>query len=95
MVQYIQQILAEKSKEHQATLTRLEREAMQATLSDRVVFLPQTAQLRGMSTIIHDVGTTSEDFIFYFDRLAALLIELCVWSLLVPALVLVADVSPC
>lgn len=49
---------------------------MTMTLSDRVVFLPQTAQLRGMNTIIHDIATTSEDFIFYFDRLSALLIEL-------------------
>lgn len=45
-------------------------------LSNRIVFLPQTPQLRGMNTIIHDIETTSEDFIFYFDRLSALLIEL-------------------
>ncbi|CAK7220872.1 Uridine kinase [Sporothrix bragantina] len=76
VVQYIQQILLEKSKEHQATLTRLGRESLKTPLSDRVVFLPQTPQLRGMSTIIQDVNTSSEDFIFYFDRLSALLIEL-------------------
>ncbi|CAK7218371.1 Uridine kinase [Sporothrix curviconia] len=76
VVQYIQQILLDKSKEHQANLTKLGRESLKTALSDRVVFLPQTPQLRGMSTIIHDVNTTSEDFVFYFDRLSALLIEL-------------------
>ncbi|KAL1902293.1 Uridine kinase [Sporothrix stenoceras] len=76
VVQYIQQKLREKSKEHQATLTRLQREAKEMPLSNRIVFLPQTPQLRGMNTIIHDVETTSEDFIFYFDRLSGLLIEL-------------------
>ncbi|KIH92258.1 uridine kinase [Sporothrix brasiliensis 5110] len=76
VVQYIQQKLREKSKEHQATLTRLQRESKMTSLSDRIVFLPPTPQLRGMNTIIHDVETASEDFIFYFDRLSALLIEL-------------------
>ncbi|CAK7274273.1 Uridine kinase [Sporothrix epigloea] len=76
VVQYIQQILLDKSKKHQATLKRLGRESMNTALSERVVFLPQTPQLRGMSTIIHNVDTTSEDFIFYFDRLSTLLIEL-------------------
>ena len=78
-MQYIQQILLNKSREHQATLARLGKESLKMALSDRVVFLPQTQQLRGMSTIIHDVNTTSEDFVFYFDRLSALLIELFVF----------------
>ncbi|OAA68331.1 uridine kinase [Niveomyces insectorum RCEF 264] len=76
VVQYIEQKLVEKSTQHQATLSRLQLEAQKSPLSDRVVFLPETPQLRGMSTIIHDVATSSEDFIFYFDRLAALLVEL-------------------
>lgn len=82
VVQYIEQKLLEKSKQHQATLTRLEREVLERPLSDRVVFLPQTPQLRGMNTIIHDVSTSSEDFIFYFDRLACLLLELYAKSLI-------------
>ncbi len=53
---------------------------MKKPLSNLIVFLPQTAQLRGMSTIINDVTTPSEDFIFYFDRLSALIIELCALS---------------
>jgi len=43
-----------------------------------VLILDQTPQLRGMNTIIHDAGTNSEDFIFYFDRIATLLVEQCV-----------------
>ena len=76
VVQYIQQKLVEKSQQHQANLTQLQREATAQTLSDRVHFLQQTPQMRGMNTIIHDTATTSGDFIFYFDRLAALLTEL-------------------
>lgn len=90
-MQYIQQKLREKSKEHQATLTRLQREAKEMSLSDRIVFLTQTPQLWGMNTIIHDVETTSEDFIFYFDRLSALLIELYVYEKIVPLF----HVNPC
>jgi len=76
VTQYVEQKLLEKSRKHRAALTRLEREALGNPLSRRVVFLEQTSQLRGMNTIIHDIDTSSEDFIFYFDRLAALLIEL-------------------
>jgi uridine kinase len=75
VVQYIEQKLLEKSKHHRAALTRLELEAEREPLSDRVVLLEQTPQLRGMNTIIQDIDTSPEDFIFYFDRLASLLIE--------------------
>jgi uridine kinase len=76
VVQFIQQKLLEKSKYHRAALTRLEQAAKAEPLSDRIIFLEQTPQLRGMNTILHDIDTSSEDFIFYFDRLSSLLIEL-------------------
>ena len=76
VVQYVELKLLEKSKQHRAALTQLEMESLERPLSDRAVFLEQTSQLRGMNTIIHDIDTTSEDFIFYFDRLATLLVEL-------------------
>ncbi|OAA33631.1 uridine kinase [Moelleriella libera RCEF 2490] len=44
-------------------------------LSDRVVILNDTPQLQFMNTILQDIDTSAEDFIFYFDRLAALIIE--------------------
>ncbi|KAI9679284.1 MAG: Uridine kinase [Caeruleum heppii] len=75
VVKHIQQILIEKSKKHRADLERLGREAMDEPLSENVLLLPQTPQTVGMSTIIQDAEQTQEDFIFYFDRLAALLIE--------------------
>ncbi|KAI6369271.1 hypothetical protein MCOR25_004452 [Pyricularia grisea] len=76
MVQYIEQKLLEKSKQHRAALSRLQLESLETPLSSRVIFIEQTPQLRGIDTILHDIDTSSEDFIFYFDRLSALLIEL-------------------
>lgn len=75
VVQFIEQKLLEKSRHHRAALTRLELEAEAEPLTEKVTFMKQTPQLRGMNTIIHDIDTSSEDFIFYFDRLAALLVE--------------------
>ncbi|KAJ0302599.1 hypothetical protein COL5a_001541 [Colletotrichum fioriniae] len=75
VVQYIERKLIEKSTHHRAALTQLELAAASDPLSDRVVILDQSPQLRGMSTIIQDIDTSAEDFIFYFDRLACLLIE--------------------
>jgi uridine kinase len=75
VVQFIQQKLLEKSTHHRAALTRLEIGAQSEPLSDKVIVMNQTSQMRGMNTIIHDIDTSSEDFIFYFDRLSALLVE--------------------
>lgn len=73
--QFIQQKLLEKSTHHRAALTRLEIGAHSEPLSDKVVVMKPTSQLRGMNTIIQDIDTHSEDFIFYFDRFTALLVE--------------------
>ncbi|KAK0714790.1 uridine kinase family-domain-containing protein [Lasiosphaeris hirsuta] len=73
--QFIQQKLLEKSIHHRTELTRLELEAKSEPLSDKVFVLEQTSQLRGMNTIIRDIDTSSEDFIFYFDRFTVKLIE--------------------
>lgn len=75
VVQFIEQKLLEKSRHHRAALTQLETEAQSQPLSKKVVILDPTAQMKAMNTIIHDIDTSSEDFIFYFDRLAGLLIE--------------------
>ncbi|KAL2137217.1 hypothetical protein VTI74DRAFT_6428 [Chaetomium olivicolor] len=75
VVQFIQQKLLEKSTHHRAALTRLEIGAQSEPLSEKVHIMKQTSQMRGMNTIIHDIDTSSEDFIFYFDRLTALLVE--------------------
>lgn len=75
VVQYIEKKLVEKSIHHRAALTQLEAEAAAEPLSEQVVILNETSQLKGMNTILQDIDTSPEDFIFYFDRLASLLIE--------------------
>lgn len=80
MVQFIEKKLFEKSTHHREALSRLENACNEAPLSNRVVVLNDTPQLRFMSTILHDIDTSAEDFIFYFDRLASLIIEQYVCS---------------
>lgn len=75
VVQFIEQKLLEKSSHHRAALLQLEIEAQSEPLSKKVVILSPTTQLRAMDTIIRNIDTTSEDFIFYFDRLATLVVE--------------------
>ena len=75
VIQYIENKLIEKSKSHRAELRKLGQSSEDDPLSDEVLLLDQTPQLRGMSTIIQDVDTSAEDFIFYFDRLSTLLVE--------------------
>jgi uridine kinase len=75
VVQYIERKLIEKSKSHRADLKKLGQTFVDGPLSGNVLLLDETPQLRGMNTIIQDIDTSTEDFIFYFDRLATLLVE--------------------
>ncbi|KAM7190740.1 hypothetical protein V8F33_009289 [Rhypophila sp. PSN 637] len=75
VVQVIKSKLLEKSADHTEALRRLTLGSLTEPISNRVLKLEQTPQLRGMNTIIHDTETNSEDFIFYFDRIATLLVE--------------------
>ncbi|RYC54874.1 hypothetical protein CHU98_g11331 [Xylaria longipes] len=75
VTQYIERKLLEKSTHHRAALKSLEAGFESEPLSKRVVILKDTPQLRGMNTLIQDIDTSSEDFIFYFDRFTCLLIE--------------------
>lgn len=76
VVQYIERKLIEKSKSHRADLKKLGQTFIDEPLSSKVLLLDDEAnQLRGMNTIIQDVDTSTEDFVFYFDRLATLLVE--------------------
>lgn len=76
VIQYIERKLIEKSKLHRAELRKLGQSSEDDPLSDKVLLLKQTSQLKGMNTIIQDIDTSAEDFIFYFDRMATLLVEL-------------------
>lgn len=93
VIQFIRQKLLEKSTHHRAALKNLEIGANSEPLSDKVFIMPQTPQLRGMNTIIHDIDTSSEDFIFYFDRFTALLVEQYVLFFFFFARVLTASAS--
>ncbi|KAI3320072.1 uridine kinase [Xylariaceae sp. AK1471] len=75
VTQYIERKLSEKSTHHRAALKSLEAGFESEPLSKRVVVLKETPQLKGMNTLIQDIDTSSEDFIFYFDRFSCLLIE--------------------
>lgn len=75
VTQYIERKLYEKSKKHRTELKRLGKAVEEEPLSENVLVLAQTPQLKGMNTIIQERDTPTEDFVFYFDRLATLLIE--------------------
>ncbi|KAG9245252.1 uridine-cytidine kinase-like protein-like 1 [Calycina marina] len=75
VTQYIERKLFEKSKSHRADLKKLGERSEEEMLSDKVHVLKPKNQLRGMSTIIQDIDTSAEEFVFYFDRLATLLVE--------------------
>lgn len=75
VIQYIERKLIEKSSSHRAALKKLGQSFEADPLSDKILLLEQTPQLKGMNTIIQDIDTETEDFIFYFDRLATLLVE--------------------
>lgn len=71
----IRKILSDKSSQHQLELRRLGQAAEAAPLSANVLALKQTRQIMGINTLLIDEHLNREEFIFYFDRLAALLIE--------------------
>ena len=74
IVKHIQRILREKSDQHSSDLEELGKAVSAEPLSSMVMPVPQTPQLVAMSTIIQNPQTDLEDYIFYFDRLATLLI---------------------
>lgn len=71
----IHKTLDQKSKLHQIELRRLGKVAEDASLSTNVVILQHTNQVRGINTMLMDPALIREEFIFYFDRLAVMLIE--------------------
>ena len=75
VVQHVKMILVGKSKKHQEDLRRLGKEVEDEPLSENVLVLQETPQIRAMGTIIQNPFTPEVEFIFYFDRLATLLVE--------------------
>lgn len=76
IVKHIQRALLAKSDEHIKTLRALgQGHDAEDPLPPSVKVLKDTPQLRAMHTILHDEGSSREDFVFYFDRIATLLVE--------------------
>lgn len=75
VVKHIQRRLDEKSKRHSEALHYLGRIAAEEQLSPNVLMMPHASQFIGINTILQDPNTEHVDYVFYFDRLAALLIE--------------------
>lgn len=71
----VRQTLEHKSILHQTELRRLGKIAEDSPLSANAIVLKQTNQVRGIHTLLLDPGTSREDFVFYFDRMVALLVE--------------------
>lgn len=75
VVKHVQRLLQEKSRKHQDDLKRLGEQVEDEPLSPNVLVMEQTKQILSMSTIIQNSMTETVDFIFYFDRMSALLVE--------------------
>jgi uridine kinase len=71
----VRRTLADKSAQHQVELKRLGQIAEDNPLSSNAIVLEQTNQVKGMHTLLLDPSTSREDFVFYFDRMVALLVE--------------------
>ena len=71
----IRHILDMKSQRHQDELKRLGQQAEGDITSSKLQFLTQSNQVKGINTILHNPATNEVDYIFYFDRLSAILVE--------------------
>lgn len=71
----VHKTLDEKSSQHQAELRRLGQVSEDAPLSSNVIILEDSNQVRGINTRLMERNLVREDFVFYFDRLAVMLIE--------------------
>lgn len=76
IVNQTRQILKEKSIKHSTELERLGQDVEKFELpSENVSLLEHKPQIQGIVTLLRSSSTEDEDFIFYFNRLTALMIE--------------------
>jgi uridine kinase len=75
VVKHIQRKLQDKSEKHTEALRKLGLLAAKVELPPNVHVMPTTPQFVGMNTALQDPATEHVDFVFYFDRLASILIE--------------------
>jgi len=70
----VHKTLDQKSSLHQAELRRLGKVSEDVPMSPNVIILDSN-QVRGINTTLMEPGLDREDFVFYFDRLAVMLVE--------------------
>jgi len=75
VIRHIKRALLTKSRKHVSELDLLGKSIADEPMSKNIICLPDAPQLKAILTIIHNNDTSREDFIFYFDRLSAFLIE--------------------
>jgi uridine kinase len=71
----IKKQLQQKSELHQQQLLRLGKVSGNLPLTENVIVIEQKRQIVGINTLLLNPTLPREDFIFYFDRIASLLIE--------------------
>lgn len=69
------EILNGKSLKHMADLERLGQGVEDQPLSQNVLLLQDKPQIKAIMTLLRNQATTSTEFVFYMDRLTALLVE--------------------
>ena len=75
IVNQIKRILKDKSIRHNADLDKLGQQVEDEPLSRNIMMLDRKPQIQAIATILRNPLTSHTDFVFYLDRLAALLIE--------------------
>jgi uridine kinase len=67
--------LTDRILSHTASPSGFNESVSDAAQRIGVILLEQTPQVKGIYTIMRDVSSSKEDFIFYCDRLSTLLVE--------------------
>ncbi|BAO41755.1 Uridine kinase [Kluyveromyces marxianus] len=75
LLNHIQSKLQDKSQQHLAELKKLGTHAISIDNLDTVIRLPQTNQVKALQTMLLDKTISRDDFVFYFDRLASILLS--------------------
>ncbi|KPI39150.1 Uridine kinase [Cyphellophora attinorum] len=75
IVNQVRRMLKDKSIRHNAELEKLGQDVEDSPLPENVILLEHKPQIRGVGTILRNTITPQEEFVFYFNRLSAILIE--------------------
>jgi uridine kinase len=75
LANHVMKQLLGKSQQHMSHLAKLDAAAFDKELPPEVVVLEQKSQVIGIHTLLKDHMTSRDDFIFYFNRIAGMLIN--------------------